>query len=748
MGDYTRFATIPKKWRFTINDETESLELNNNPVGLDDLRLSLTRIQNKSLVRGYSANLEYVFEGADKLMEWQKDKGVLKESYLKVDKIDTNTGEYDNVLTAKHDYVEYKELTQNKKGVSIPLIDSAFNEKLKNREDIDIAVDSDTNLDGDSITPIQYTDISLLGREFGQSDAVAESWFGDPENPSLDVYEALDSDFFIYRFNFGQDASNFINIQNVQRRRGSEVFGEEDKIFAVDCFYYDPFGNTDISFTVNMIGKLEGGFSRFYIKKGKFDESGAVIDGTVSTLEDRTDTNVGSFLNVNFTKQVTTTLEPGYGIWIMVYLSSSFNDKFTVYEGTNLNVDYFSKFDPTPCKVVLPHEVGEYLAEAITGEPNSFRSNYFGRTDIGYDEDGAGALIALTNGKLIRQLPTGNIQAEGEPKKAQLAFKFKEFFENFYKLKNISFEVVVEDGKHIIVAELQKDLFKTTVSHEFSFIEKGSFERVQDFTHFYSSIKAGYQANNEDLPSGLEEYNNIIHHSTILSTVQNELDLVCSYTAQGILLEKLRRQGNTSNELSGDERIFFIELIRDESDNLIQRNRQGFTDVIGLDGLETAINLGLTPKQTFYAHGWEINTGLAKFPSSIIKYNTSDKTTDLQLLKEGEFDYIVENQDVVAGTLENPIFTGFKVNFRTAISLSDYKIMQADANSLIAYPAQFGNTGLNYGWIDDVSTDPKDTDFNAVLIEANPPDVATEKVLATNKDKVIATNDDKLIGVS
>ncbi|MCP4337025.1 MAG: hypothetical protein GY679_04240, partial [Mycoplasma sp.] len=129
MGDYTRFGIVPKKWRFTINDETESLELNSNPIGWDDLRLSLTRNDTyKTMFRGYSADLEYTFDAADKLMEWQNASGILKKSNLTVEKIDTNTGLYDNVLTAKHDYVEYKELTTNKKGVSIPLIDNSFNE--------------------------------------------------------------------------------------------------------------------------------------------------------------------------------------------------------------------------------------------------------------------------------------------------------------------------------------------------------------------------------------------------------------------------------------------------------------------------------------------------------------------------------------------------------------------------------------------------------------------------------------------
>ena len=62
-----------------------------------------------------------------------------------------------------------------------------------------------------------------------------------------------------------------------------------------------------------------------------------------------------------------------------------------------------SQTPETSTKAVLFHDVMERLCEIITGEKGRFYSETFGRTDLGYAQDGKYALNGITLGFWIRQ---------------------------------------------------------------------------------------------------------------------------------------------------------------------------------------------------------------------------------------------------------------------------------------------------------------------------------------------------------
>ena len=745
MGEVSKYTKKAKTWRYRLMTSTGTITLEKNPQGWDDKQLTLARNETYlGLFRSFSAELQYITKGGyDELKAEEELNGILGDARLYVDKFDTVKYSYSEVFNAPFDFSEYTESSENKGTIKVPLVDSSFQEKLKSRENIDIPVDRYRDLDDNYIDAIEYRDIELLGREFGgitQGEFYIET---ASEGDTVNIYDFTGGFPFSMGIRF-PNVDILPYFQNTSKTQQTAL-PTQDRFTKQDCFYYQDIGTGSLSIKLRIKGTTDKGF---FLKVWKylFDSSGKRIIGESELLIDFD----SSKNNVDTTLTAVTSTVQDEGIYVEIFNTSDVGS-FTVEPEMTISVNYYSEFEPTPCKVVLPFEAFDYMATAITGETGSFRSKYFGREDLGYDEDGEGAYIALTKGLLIRQFPTGYQQAEGEDRKAQLSFKFRELFEAYFKLRNIAIEVIQEDGKYIIVAEPQTDFYSYEVSHTVNRLdlEKDSFERVRNNVVQYSDIEVGYQLADDDLFGGLEEYNNRETYNTVISNNQNKYDLLNTYSASGVQIEKLRRlpfNAYGADEVTGDKSIYFIELWKD-GDDLVQRNEQGFEEINGLDGLETKINLGLTPKQSLIAHGENINICLQKYSNSKIKYNTSDKVTDLSFIRDSEEGLIVENGDVISGALDNPKLSGFIINYSAPISFETFVTLRNNPRNIIEVWSPLDNKYV-YGWIKEVSTEPTERTTNWQLLEANPPDVVAQKVLATNNDEIIVTDQNEGIKVN
>lgn len=740
MGDISKYTRLAKTWRYKLIDKYGQLELDNNPIGWDAKQLTLTRSgEYLTLFRGFSASLEYINSGFDRLKELYDSDGILSGSILEVDKKNIISGKYVNILSARLDFSEYSEITKTKNAVTIPLVTSEFQELIKNREDIEIPYDRAKDLDGNTISAGEYKTISLKGREFGQWDIYGQVW--QEQVDESDIRNLYEFDYFgayVMPVYF-ENVELLENFQVVSKR----VYLEETihplyYTTVNDCFYYDPVGYTKLKVTFNLVASDNSGF---YLHKATF-RSGTL---DITTIRHIIIFDSSIFLGETIEASITETieLEPEEGLWIT---NQGGNAISVISEGTNLKIDYFTQYVPTLCKVVLPHEAFDYIITAITGETGRFRSTYFGRTELGYDEDGEGAYLATTNGKLIRRFEKGYIidDEDDDNKVAQLTYSLKELFEAFRKLKNVGLGLVYENGKWIVELEKFDYFFQTNTAHVFSDMELRSFERTQDLTYFFSEINVGYETADDDLVGGLEEYNTQQSYSTPLSKIINNVyDLVNPYSAISTRIERQRRAGISSNELSNDSTNFFIECIKVDGE-IIQRTDEGFEVINGLEGLETYLNLGLTPKQTLLEHGMLINVGLAKFPESLLTYNSSAKVTDLSFRKDGESKLTYENGNEVAGELDSPIFSGFLVSFVAPVSIEDFINIQNNTTDLIRYTNPIIDAS-NFGWVNEISTEPLEKITNVTLIEANPPDVNTVDILSTEDEEFLSTNDDYLI---
>jgi hypothetical protein len=439
MGDATRIEQLDKTWRYKLSSSLGVVTLAHNPEGWADKELTLTRSDTyKSIFRTSSAELEYLntclligstyASAYDYLKALEDSEGVLAECKLIVDKKDSLSGTYTEVFSASLNFTEFIESNKINKSIAIPLIEDSFHERLQSRENTDIPYDRPEDIDGETITAGTYTDITFKGREF-YTEATGQIWEEDDETGAINNYNMTAAQGYIIRTEF-QNVELLPNYQTVIKSKLANVF----TISTLNALYYTDNVTATVNYSLNINFSTT---SQIYLSflKASFDEDG-VIETPFEYIVPKQ--LVVSSLNTNYTGTVD--LEAQQGI-VLLFESAGggFIPIATIQGGTNIYISAISSFEETPCKVVLPHELFTQQVLAITGKPN-FRSNYFGRTDLGYAEDGEGAYITTTNGMLIRQFAPGYIQEENiepEDKPAQLVYRFKESFESYAKLKSL-----------------------------------------------------------------------------------------------------------------------------------------------------------------------------------------------------------------------------------------------------------------------------------------------------------------------
>lgn len=766
MGSAASYVNsqFSKTWRFRLNSALGIKTLRRNPEGWNGLTLGLTRDDDyESVFRTFSSELSYtaaslieeptstIKSSFDYMRALENLEGILATCDLIVDKVNSKTGLYTNILTAKHDFTKYKESTQFKKEASVTITDSTFHERLRAKEDNDIPYDRDKDIDGETIAVGTYEDITLKGREFF-TEAKGEIYDEDATS-SENTYRFTDitpsnSDYLL-RINF-DNVELLPNYQNITKRGVTLNVGAGSfNVTSLDAFYYADNITAKISYDINVnLNTVSTSGSRagfLVLWKIKFTEDGD-FDSYIGIVQEQD-------LGIVFSGTITGSTELENREGLILTISPPGEGAF-VQGNTNINVSAISSLEATPCKVVLPHELFTQCVLGITGTPN-FRSNYFGRTDLGYAEDGEGAFVSVTNGRLIRQFQTGYIEDDdmvAEEKPAQLIFRFKEAFDSYAKLKGLAMRIVEEDdGSYWIEIEKKEDLYSNNVALTLTSkdIKDKTYERERYKDHFYGDIDVGYAIEADNIDGGLSEWCSSSKFTTKLSTVKNTLDRKISYLASTVPIEKQRRlpaDSTATKEGANDNNNFFIDLYNDPVLGLVQRESQGFSEVNGLTNIDTYLNLMLTPKQILITSGFDLNVGLAKYPSSKIIYDSSKKTTAFNWKYTGDDTLYTESADEIAGSLENPLFSGNIVKFDAPLSIENFLLIRSDTTKQIKYWNPIDQE-YNYGWIIEVSTEPVSSDTNWEILEANPPNVGTVTLLATDTDALIVTDIEEAIQI-
>lgn len=367
------------------------------------------------------------------------------------------------------------------------------------------------------------------------------------------------------------------------------------------------------------------------------------------------------------------------------------HDAHLKIEITNIDSELFieedSFFEKTTTKSILNHELAERLVHICTGQ-KAFYSEFFGRKDLGYDNDGPGAFTSLTHGFWIRGFDKLPIPTEGPPKVENL-FKplttsFNDFMTSNEAIWNVGMGIEIIGRKERVRIEDKRFFFNRNVTIRLPNQVK-NVKRSVAANYFFSTVECGYEKGGDyEEACGLDEYNTRTTYTTCINK-REVYSKKSIYRADSYGMEFARRKQkslNNNEDTKYDLDNFYLDLFPDTSGSYKQRKWDSDLEKKpeGIFSPETAYNLRLSPFNCLLRHSWWFNSGLKAYPENFVKYSSSTGNSNLKtkLIDKNEYS---ENGRIQNVELENALFFPEWIEFE--YECTDEIIQLIDGHSVI-----------------------------------------------------------------
>lgn len=336
---------------------------------------------------------------------------------------------------------------------------------------------------------------------------------------------------------------------------------------------------------------------------------------------------------------------------------------------SKIKFDYFtidenSFFEPSDCKFILAHELAERLIQINTNKSNVLYSDFLGRTDIGYPVNGQASWTGNTHGFWVRGFDKLPIPSEGPPvienKFKPFTTSFKDFMSSYAAVWNLGLGIEQNFRSERIRMEPLSYFYNFNVTIKLP-NQVSKLKRSCAADYFYSGIEIGYEEGGTyEEAMGLDEYNAKSTFTTIISRVKNSFMQLSKYRADSYGKEFARRKPKSlfsTEDTPYDSSIFLLDLKKDASGIFRERIWQDdFANApTGIFSPDTATNLRLSPFNMMLRHGWEIASGLIKYPTDYVRYGSSTANSALKTKIIGGIEY-AENGNIINSELQRARF--------------------------------------------------------------------------------------------
>ena len=662
-------------YKFINNDTGAILDLNKrdsaDPINWDNSEKTLKRSsKNFGVVTELSKDLEFTKEAKEFLDIAYVVRGI--EASVTMQEFRTYPDKDGTYLhsTGLFDFSDYK---WDKLRTKIPFKTGGLNAQIKAQLKEKFEMERLESITGATIDSLPKIDFNLSARqilrlsELKSEPYETSQYYGDvsnsyPEILNITPLMSLVSD------------SDSANLQQVVLEPvGLTISGapilDRLNLEQGNCFYFNSDLAKTITATIDIDVELSGSYdSRVcFVALIKTDSNFNRIAHPNEVLYDD-----GSLINGTLLLKVNTTisidLAQNENLSLVVFAdvfrnSGVANAQIRYYpKPITINISEDSTFSDTPTKAVRFHEVGEKLMQIITGKKKAFYSEFFGRKDLGYANNGDFANVAFSLGFWIRQFFDKNLQ-----------FSLSDYLETANAIFNTGYGIEMINGKETLVLEDLKYFFQEEIGivlpNQVSNVER------EVATEFYnSSIEVGYEKPDGDIlyqeAMGLDEYNGKRGFTQPITRVDTTFKKISKARADRYGIEFARRKPKESfpeQDTRYDSSAFLFDLI-DEIGQFRERLWQDDyeTAPTGVYSPETATNLRLTPFRNLERHEWFFGSGLQKFQTDKIRFSNSTLKSKLTTKKTSEVARS-ENGDILVSDLKRPRFIPEWVTF-------DYKV--------------------------------------------------------------------------
>lgn len=699
------------RWTLTNLSDNSTEVLSKDPIGWDEGIYKITRSEKyKGAFQEYTTSLKFHCDGGGKqfIDNVYQTEDIDGRIQILCEYDCDGSGTFDTLFDSIINLASYKEDGQF---TTVNIERSDLLTKINSRDDIKVDLETTTSIGGEVITSPNTTTLPLTPIEilyenewvvedgYSSSDVMSNTfphdqiaWFTPVAELSIDDFkETLPMTGIIMydeSLNFGINSINnqitplikLINIgynapitvnweidfsgtwDNIQT-----VVGQTRDVNALQLILYKGF-RTDPATTFTVVSTLYSYGST----------------STDVTNEPFSAVNSGSF-----------TLNVGEQLYLVWFLDMTFfSGACTVFQNFNYNRSTFkisatTTYNETESKSLLVHEAFNQVVDAIADSDNNFESDFYGRTDsdkITYAQDGCGSLIAITNGLNIREF-TGK----------SIFCSLKDLFDTFNALHNIGLGIV---NNKVRVEPLSYWFDNTT--EIISLPNVNNYETRNDNTRYFNNIQIGYDSWETEFKGGLDEPCTRHEYSTKIASAKNTYTQLSKYIASSYAIELTRRKNINiipTEDWQYDNDNFLIALTRTSygyGDALMPEiYADSFSVGSGMQALDTAYNLRLTPKRMLLAHMNIITAGL-QLINGFVKFIRGDGNTSLQVAKDnvgcqedfngqilGENDDLIWDESNVANI--SPLWLPEIYTFEYPLTYTQFKTIKANPYGYISF---------------------------------------------------------------
>jgi len=659
--------------QYTLNHEslTEPLIIE-EPIGWKDDLMNIKRSdKNFTTVTKYSTNLEFFGIGENAITEIYKNYGLEAEIIL-IKKIqDPLVQEFKTRYYAILDGYSY---ARGNDKVKISTLESRLTRELKGYNSEKIEINRTTSMTGVEIPELETKRVNIIGK-----DLLLVSKFGvrlDQEELRTDhsgsdkiYYTTFPMDLYADSHVDAADVTNY-KIQNLNNNlptNGStqNMFwsvSEEDVIldkFRVDLkLNYTDFGQNQMS-RVNLVLYLlkfkdvspTGGSTQYEYVSRELLAYGLNSNGGSqgeSNMVSKTIEYNNTFYNFAINK--------GESYALAVFQESQ-DGKDLLLDMEKIDVEIVSNSyeDGTQCDCILPMDLFTHLARIMSGRTDAVVvSNYFGRKDLGYEEDGEGAYIGITSGFLARGF-----------RDKPLTTSWKDAMESYGAVLNVSYVVEKIGFKEFIRIEPTDYFFtgKRTVFENPVASNKLILKPKPELS--YKGIEIGYQKGGEEYEEvdSIDEFNGKMNWVTPLAGAETVFTKLSKYRADSVgLIFAIRKPVKSfpTEDTSYDNDIFLLDMKLAEIGGVLEQRvwQDDFTIIPdGLYSPSTATNLRLCPSEMFKRHERYLGACLNLYKDKKITFGSG--VGNVLLVLEGE----LVNRDINIIDIAGSSFRNWSISF-------------------------------------------------------------------------------------
>lgn len=559
---------------------------------------------------------------------------------LTVDQRDADTDDFVNTFTGNA-VMKNRELSELY--FTVDFESSTFQQKVINRLNTTLRVNSALDLDGGALTPItplttDWGSIRFSHVYFGsasfKNEIANNVTTGNPEDEIIRYFVLEYDDTLI-------DTLDKKIILTSALSSGVPTYVVESAING-DLVFTSKFAR-NFSITVDSSVGSEDTTVQYQYLLRHSDEDDVTIttytlydsgittqtEGTTKAYGNETDNVTQAITGVNtgdkFRVYCKLTGAPTLGIATVDFIAGTYSRGTIAGNNWDIKFSILKDQETFSTSYYMIYEFIDHLLSIVTGSDSKLKSDFLNRTDIGASIDGCGGLNMVTNGNMLRGLTDTPEITLNEALNSLLAiyglgWGFEKESGNYF--------IRVEPMEYFYTDNEILDLGSPLSIKELDSYKETSFEPL-----LINNAKIGYKkfSNDEQIIGDRDDFLTVSEYSLPISTIDGQYSRISAMTTSGRLIQAtFESRVDTTTAWKLDKNVFLIAASR-SGGTFIPENDENFESVDGLDDKTTAYNIRLAPVYNFINHALIINSALkGKGLSELILNVSADVNKDFK----------------------------------------------------------------------------------------------------------------------